>query len=356
MRRYLLVALWPAGMAAITAATVVALRRGRAPAGLPDPGASTGHGGPKPVGEAGPDAPPSVRTAEGNPGQDGPDRALPGWLPGLAGLGVASAAGGVLSYELMVLLGRPIVRHGPRVDVPIMEWTGRNQVEPWAAVLERLNKVPNTWTTWGACGAAAACLAASRPAAKWLPPSVLGAAIVVDHYVTLALRHKFRRPGPPTSPLGTYPSGGCDRVVLFYGLIANLVWREYSGSQRGKAMALGATSLLAFNAAYCRQYLSKHWFTDVITGLLYGALLYVPFAVAVRLLDGPPARRAARPAQPDGAPVRAASLAGAAAVTGLLAEPPGAGPTGPFSAGQREGAAAGVGEPVRARLATEHGR
>jgi membrane-associated phospholipid phosphatase len=119
---------------------------------------------------------------------------------------------------------------------------------------------------------------------------VLGAAILVDHYVTLALRRKFGRAGPPASPLGTYPSGGCDRVVLFYGLIANLLWREFSGSHRGRVIALGATSLLAFNAVYCRVYLGKHWFTDSVTGLLYGGLLYAPFAAAIRLLGGPPVK------------------------------------------------------------------
>jgi membrane-associated phospholipid phosphatase len=306
MRRYLLVALWPAGMAAITAATVVALRRGRAPAGPSRPGFPADHGRPAPAGEAGPDTTSPDTTSPdttspdttvslpgGGPGT--PERALPDWLPGLVQLGAISAAGGALSYELMVLLGRPIVRHGPGMDVPIMEWVSSHQVESWAAILERFNKVANTWTTWGGCGTAAACLATTWRTRKWLPPSVLGAAILVDHYVTLALRRKFSRAGPPTSPLGTYPSGGCDRVVLFYGLIANLLWREFSGSYRGRVMALSATSLLAFNAAYCRAYLSKHWLTDVVTGLLYGVLLYAPFAVAIRLIGGPPVR----PSSPD---------------------------------------------------------
>lgn len=351
MRRYLLVALWPAGVAAITAATVVALRRGQAPAGPSGPGSQAGLDGPGPAVHAGPDASGPDVSIPADPGLgtpapaaaslDRPEGALPGWLPGLVKLGAISTAGGLLSYELMVLLGRPIVKHGPRIDVPIMEWTSSHQVEPWAAVLERLNKIANTWTTWGACAAAAACLATTWRTRKWLPPSVLGAAIVVDHYVTLALRRKFRRSGPPDSPLGTYPSGGCDRVVLFYGLIANLLWREFSGSQRGRVLALSVTSLLAFNAGYCREYLSRHWFTDVVTGLLYGGVLYAPFAVAVRVLAGPPARTPGR----DG-------IAPAAA---LPVHCPRAVLPGWVSGGQRESAAAGVGQPVRARLAAEHG-
>jgi membrane-associated phospholipid phosphatase len=44
---------------------------------------------------------------------------------------------------------------------------------------------------------------------------------------------------------------------------------------------------LSFNEAYSREYLSKHWLTDIVCGLLYGALLLAPFVAAVRLIAGP---------------------------------------------------------------------
>jgi hypothetical protein len=269
MRRYLLVALWPAGMAAITAATVVALRR--APA-APAPAA------PAPAG-SGPDD--EQDAAE-------PGRSLPGWVPGVAKLGAVGAAGGVLSYQVMARLGQSIVQHGPAIDVPIMEWTSTHQVPRWAELTERVNQVGNPWTVWGSSATAAACLATGWREQKWLPPAVLWSARMVDRRVTVALRRKFRRLGPPDSPLGTYPSGGCARVILFNGLIANMLWREFSGSYRGKVLSLGAVSALAFHQAYTREYLSKHWFTDIVSGLFQGALLYVPFAVAIRLIAGPP--------------------------------------------------------------------
>jgi membrane-associated phospholipid phosphatase len=187
----------------------------------------------------------------------------------------------------MRLLGPVVVRHGPKIDEPIARWTADHQVKWWAGVMERLTKVGNTWTTWGAIGAAAASLAVTWPERKWLPPAALGAAAVVDHYVTLALRRKFGRPGPPDSPNGTYPCGGCDRVVLFYGLIAYLLWREFSGSPRGMAWAAGTVAALAFNEAYSREYLGKHWFTDIVSGLLYGAVLLAPFVAGVRMIAGP---------------------------------------------------------------------
>jgi membrane-associated phospholipid phosphatase len=139
----------------------------------------------------------------------------------------------------------------------------------------------------------------TRPRQQWLPPAVLGAAIVVDHYVTLALRHTFRRPGPPDSPLGTYPSGGCDRAVLFYGLIAHLLWRQRGGTRRGRIWGIGAVAALTFDVAYCREYLGKHWFSDIVLGMVYGLVLLGPFIAAIRLIAGPagaePAAAAAGP-------------------------------------------------------------
>jgi hypothetical protein len=74
-------------------------------------------------------------------------------------------------------------------------------------------------------------------------------------------------------------------VVLFYGLIAYLIWREFSGSPRGRSLAIGGVSALSFIQAYCRQYLSEHWFIDIVCGLLYGAMLLVPIVVAVQLIS-----------------------------------------------------------------------
>jgi membrane-associated phospholipid phosphatase len=302
MRRYLLAALWPAGEAAIAAATVRAARRAPRRQGRADRAASGGLGRlPElnaalpglinrafrfgsvltvPVGRSG------KAGQEARRGFSGP-AGLPDWVPDLIRLGAVTGAGGLMAYEVMRLIGPAVVNHGPKIDEAVVRWTDSHQVNKWAAVMERLGKVGNTWTTWGAAGTAAVCLAGSWRERKWLPPAALGTALLVDHYVTIAIRRKFGRPGPPDSPGGTYPSGGCDRVVLFYGLIAYLLWREHSGSQRGKICAIGTVAALSFNEAYSREYLSKHWLTDIVTGLLYGALLLAPSVAAVRLIAGP---------------------------------------------------------------------
>jgi membrane-associated phospholipid phosphatase len=246
-----------------------------------------------------------IRGLAGHTGVNGSSpagRPQPGWVPDAVKLGALSGVSGAAAYGVMALLGPTVVNRGPAIDEPILRWTDGHRVRAWAAVMERLGKVGNTWTTWGAAGTAAVCLAASWRKQKWLPPAALGSAILVDHYATLALRHRFGRPGPPQSPNGTYPSGGCDRVVLFYGLIADMLWREFSGSRRTRILATGTIAALAFNEAYSRVYLSKHWFTDSLSGVLYGAVLLAPYQAAIRLIAGPAAVQAGQGGPAPAAP------------------------------------------------------
>jgi PAP2 superfamily len=299
VRRYLLVALWPACEAAIAAATLKAARRAsdgsRTRAGRrPASGRKLGAALPSLLSSAmqvGSDSFPAGRLSK--LGHGAARRGLPSpaarpeWMPDLVRLGAVSCMGGAVAYEVMRLLGPAVINHGPKIDEPIARWTADHQVKQWASVMERLTKIGNTWTTWGAAGTAAVSLAVTWPKNKWLPPAALAYAAMVDHYVTLALRRKFARPGPPSSPGGTYPCGGVDRVILFYGLVAYLLWREFSGTAEGKAWAVGTVAALSFSEAYSREYLSKHWFTDIVSGTVYGAVLLVPFIAAVRLIAGP---------------------------------------------------------------------
>src|SRR5262249_61159915 len=164
----------------------------------------------------------------------------------------------------------------------------------------------------GAAFAAAVCLAATWRTKKWLPPVVLAGLVVIDHFTTIALRHVFHRLGPPTSPLGTYPSGGCDRCIVFYGLIAYLLWREFSGRRSSAIWAGAIVAALGFNEAYSRVYLSLHWLTDALSGLIYGGLLLLGFIMAVRIVAGrEPPSRAGRPGSPIPAGVARPRGAGA---------------------------------------------
>jgi membrane-associated phospholipid phosphatase len=213
-------------------------------------------------------------------------------------LGLILIAGALVVFGVTVLLGLLATHLGPTVDKPFYRWTISHRVHLWASVMKRATKVGDVWTTWGAAGAAAACLAVTWPRRQWLPPVVLGALIVGNKYLVIAIHHVIHRVGPPGSPLGTFPSGGASRAVVFYGLVAYLLWREFSGGKRAAIWAAAAVAALGFNEGYSRAYLTLHWLTDILSGWIFGGLLLAVFIAAVRFVAGPArpkARTASRP-------------------------------------------------------------
>ena len=258
----LVVLLWPAGIAVILAVTaLVAKRSGRS-------------------------SPPATAPMNGHHGGDLLIAVRAAWSS-IVGMLLILVVGAVTVYALTSLLGVLIVHAGPSIDKPIYYWMIHHRVHFWNSAMVRLTKVGDTWTTWGAAVAAAVCLAAFYRSHKWLPPVALGAAIFIDHYLTLALRHTFHRIGPPNSPWGTFPSGGCDRIFVFYGLIAYLIWREVSGSRRAAVWSAGVVAALGFSEGYSRGYLTLHWFTDIISGIIYGCLILAIFIATIRVVIGP---------------------------------------------------------------------
>src|SRR5215469_7189811 len=280
MTRYLAVLIWPVGMAVIFGAAVFASR-------------------------ANPDLPTEWAGHQSHRARAGSPIAAAG--TGSVRFLVVALVGSVVAFAVMALLGLLVVNHGLTIDKPIFNWVQGHHVHLVKAAMERLTKIGDTWTTWGAAFAAAVCLAVTWRDRRWPPPLALAALIVIDHFTTLALRHVFHRVGPPTSPLGTYPSGGAERCIVFYGLIAYLLWHEFSGRRTFAIWAAAAVAALGFNEAYSRVYLSLHWFTDALTGLIYGTLLLVIFVMGVHLVAGRPSPRGAAAASQRAAGVVAAT-------------------------------------------------
>jgi hypothetical protein len=258
MLKALTVLLWPLGIAAVLALTArLAPRPSLAIASVNDQHASNADVSPR-----------SARSS-------------------VIGMLLILTVGAIAVYGMTCLLGLLAVHVGPSIDTPMYSWMIHHRVHFWTAVMNRLTMVGYAWTTWGAAVAAAACLAAFYRGNKWLPPVALGAAIVIDHYLTLALRHTFERLGPPDSPRGMFPAGGCDRIFVIYGLIAYLAWRELGGNNRAAIWLGGVVAALGFSEAYSHFYLTLHWFTDTISGLIYGCLLLAVFIATIQLVVGP---------------------------------------------------------------------
>ena len=176
--KYVLILAWPAGIAAIIAVAAMLARR--------------------PTGGF-----PLARASERLPTVGG----TRGALGDAARLAVIAFAGACAAFLVMLALGAAwVVHHGGSIDQPIYRFIVDHHVHRWVHVMNRLTKVGNAWTTWGAAIAGGGALAIVWRRRRWLPPTVLLLAIVVDHYETLGIRHVFGRLGPPNSPHGTYPT------------------------------------------------------------------------------------------------------------------------------------------------------
>lgn len=261
MTRILAILLLPAGIALIAGAGAIAAgRAARSPAGPSRPGHA--H---------------HLASASGryHPALDGPARLL-----------LLLLGGAAIIYGVMVGLGILVIHAGPVIDKPIFHWTVTHRVHSWYDLMGRATEVGDKYPTWAAAATAAVCLAVAWRRDKWLPPVILGALIVVDHFLTIAINHTDHRTPPPGAG-GIFPSGGSERAILFYGLIAYLLWREFSGTRQGAIWAGTVAAALGFHEGYTRAYLAVHWFTDVLSGWFYGCLMLALFIAAVRLTLGP---------------------------------------------------------------------
>ena len=278
MDRILLAAIWPVGIAVIIVAGGLLARR--APQAAPVHG-DTGAAYTPPHGR---------RTRPAG----GAMAAVRGALPTALRFLAIVAVGTVLIYGVMVLLGLVVVHGGPSIDKPILHWISAHRSHLWKVVMKHATEVGDTWTVRGAAVTAAVCLAVTWQRLRWLPALALATMQVLQRVLTSAIHHTVHRVGPPGFLHGTFPSGGSERSVVFYGLIAYLLWREFSGSRKAAIWSGTAVAVLAFNEGYSRAYLGMHWFTDVLSGWIYGGLLLALLIVAVRLVAGPRGSRARR--------------------------------------------------------------
>jgi undecaprenyl-diphosphatase len=262
MTKALFILLWPVGLIVIIVAGAILVRR--APAEPHDIGAL-----------------PDTRLRRGPGSGDFSGRDLARFL-------VAIVAGAALIYAIMALIGLIVVHAGPSIDKPIWHWTVHHRAHVWKSFMGEATQLGYKWTTWGAAATAAVILALVSPKHRWLPPVAVVLLILVEHFLTRGINVTFHRPGPPGSG-GTFPSGGTDRAVAMYGLIAYFLWRELSGTKRGAIWAGTIVAAFGFSEAYSRGYLAVHWFTDIVSGFIYGCLLFAAFAAAVRLIAGPAA-------------------------------------------------------------------
>lgn len=161
-----------------------------------------------------------------------------------------------LSLEVS-LLDRLHTHLPPALDwgMVLLPWLGTNLV--FIPVLG-----PGCWYLWRRRGRADLAL-------------IIAVVTIGNNLVGMALKLAFERPRPSLWQArgeytgASYPSGHAMAVMSVVGLVALLLYEE-----RGSPWPLGVWILLLIATCYSRLYLGVHWPTDVLGGLLTGAVWF----------------------------------------------------------------------------------
>jgi membrane-associated phospholipid phosphatase len=211
--------------------------------------------------------------------------------------------GSAAAVIVMWPLGRIVRRYQPNIDVPIFNWTFKHFRQTGSfhhlnAVLTHMGNRPEIKPISIVAAIVLGALWAKR--GFWIPTLVLAATFGFEKFGASALGKVVDRGHPPTSH-GTFPSGGCARLIMTYGIIFYLVLLTWPAiGRRWRVLGWTVIGILAFVEGFTRVFLFKHWFTDVLAGWLYGVLMLLAMISAVWCLRpkpvGQPERAAREPA------------------------------------------------------------
>ena len=185
-------------------------------------------------------------------------------------------------------------RHFDPQDHSVYHWVLVHAQAHWLhSAMSVLTKMSNNRETQvvaaiAMAGLTLAWLRHRRGIAVLTPAVLILAAYEIEHQLQHTLKLLAARTGPVPAGLGAFPSGGCARLICIYGLIIYLVLRRLELTRT--KIAVAAWSVLAvasFIEAYSRLYLGKHWLSDIVGGVIFGALLLAVFIAAAKMLDRP---------------------------------------------------------------------
>ncbi|MFG1871166.1 phosphatase PAP2 family protein [Micromonospora arborensis] len=203
-------------------------------------------------------------------------------------------------------LGEALSRLEPSVDHPVFDYVHARRVDGWADINSFVTAIGDRYPLkWVTVVAAVGFVLVWRRRRWWIPLVALPSQFVVEQYTQQILALTVDRGHPPTD-VGTYPSGGCARVLLTFGTIAVLAGLTWNVPRRGRIAIATALAVLVSVEGYTRIYAEKHWLTDVVGGWIFGALLLGVVVLTVLVAEGrvrPPVRSA------NAAPVELTSTA-----------------------------------------------
>lgn len=196
---------------------------------------------------------------------------------------VLAGSGGIIA--ILWSLGWPVKVFETRFDHPIFEWFQQRQDDGWGKIWRVITNIGSLDLTQAITVIGAVVLAVLYAKRRWwVPLSILPIAYVLEKTMQDLLLLVVDRGHPPTT-LGSFPSGGCARVVLIYGLIAFFLLRRFDAGPRLTALGVALVAFAETLQAYARIVNLEHWFTDVVAGFVFGVLLLSTCIAAALVLD-----------------------------------------------------------------------
>ncbi len=171
-----------------------------------------------------------------------------------------------------------VLAHGLEhsVDWPVFRWSRAHQVHGWWYDLWwKLTNIGKPRIVEGIDAVAGVVFALvwwRRGRSWWFPLLAFAGAYALEKYGQIILQDVVHRGHPPTT-LGTYPSGGCARVLIVYGLLVFMTtqWRS-PDSRRAWRIGMVVVAFLWSVQAFARLNNLEHWFTDVVGGTVFGVM------------------------------------------------------------------------------------
>ena len=139
------------------------------------------------------------------------------------------AVGLAVMLPLMLGLGK-LVERFQGFDTRAWNWFVDHRVQGWYDLMGTVTQLGNSWLNRGvAVGVLLTLVVVVRQ--RWLTAVALTAMLFAAHYMVVLTTSVIDRTPPPGSG-GTYPSGGCARVIAIYGLVAFVLLRETNAGRR----------------------------------------------------------------------------------------------------------------------------
>jgi len=204
-----------------------------------------------------------------------------------AALGITGAIGWVIGVA---------ARNSQGGDWTVFHWFAARQYHGMTTLMHQLTKMGNRSEIKALIVVAAIVFLVKDRKRAWIPILAVVATFAAEHFLQRMLGLTIHRGHPPTDA-GTFPSGGCARLIsvygiIFYCLVANTPIPAWA-RRAGFAVIAGLGTIEAFS----RVVLQKHWVSDTVGGLLFGAVLLATMIFATEALG---LTRPRRPA--DGLP------------------------------------------------------